>query len=496
MTTYKKKMMNRRLFLKGAAGVTFSLPFLHAVHGRRAMAATADEIEPRYFVCVRAGNGVQQQAGSEPERFWPTAMGALSAGMMTQEVNGDMRSTGILADHADKLLIVSGTKHNFGRNGCGHAGSGAQCLTNAPGLGDRNNQRSAGESVDNYIQRILCPNDPEPLTTIAGRDSGFLDEVLSYNQPLQGENTARLRSAERNPWNIYTSLFGMPGQDSNGMLEDYVGRQRKSINDLMREQLDRINNSSALSQMDKNNIQLHQQAIRDLEIRMVDCHLPEARWMEIQNAANNGDHTDAANHEDMSYMMMDMIALAFACDLKRAATLQIGNGNDQNVYSEVSGFPFHWISHRIQGDGGTGSAPTIDNAADFHYEIDKIQMRYYKYLLDRLAEYSGPNGTLLDSCAAMWVNDLANGVGHSANNLPVIIAGSANGYLRQGQFVDARDTGTPSGDGWVSNGQVLNTICNAVGVGEILGAPVTDFGHKGGNGAEQPPGGEISGMKV
>ena len=44
--------------------------------------------------------------------------GALSAGMMQQVDNeGDMRSTGELAAHADKLLIVGGTKYNYPGNG-------------------------------------------------------------------------------------------------------------------------------------------------------------------------------------------------------------------------------------------------------------------------------------------------------------------------------------------------------------------------------------------
>ena len=44
--------------------------------------------------------------------------------------------------------------------------------------------------------------------------------------------------------------------------------------------------------------------------------------------------------------------------------------------------------------------------------------------------------------------------------------------------------------------QLFNTIANAVGVGEALGTPVEDFGHKGGNGHSQAPGGEIPGMKA
>lgn len=497
MSGFGKKIMNRRLFLTGAAGVTFSLPFLDAFQGKAAIAAGNDQVSPRFFVAVRSGNGVQQAYGNEGENFWPMQNGALTAAMMRDTTNGKMRATGELADYAEKLLFVSGTKYSWPGNGCGHSGGGNQCLTATPPSQTPSGNRSlgTGESLDNFIQRTLCPNDTEPLTLISGRASSYLEEVLSFRRPAEGETNGRLRSAERDPWEAYKSIFGLP-DDNTGMLENYVGVQRKSINDLMREQLDRLKNNNALSRSDLNRIDLHQQSIRDLETRMMECHLPETRWKEIQNAGESGTHDREDNEEDMTHMMMDIIALSFACDLKRAATLQIGAGNDPTAYREISNYPFHWISHRIQGNGATGSAPVINDAAGLHHLIDRLQMRRFRYLLEKLTEYSTASGTILDSSVALWTNDLASGVGHSYRNLPHIIAGSADGYLKTGQYLDARDTGNKADDGWVAHSQMFNTIANAVGVGEALGKPVDDFGHKGDARNAAAKGGEINGMKA
>lgn len=495
----KKTGYTRRVFLKGAFGVSMSLPFLDAFAGREALAAGDDQITPRFFVAVRAGNGVRQEAGSEAEKFWPMQRGPLTRGMLEQlDAEGDMRSVGELADHAGKLLIVDGTRYMFPGNGCGHSGGGNQCLTATPPSETPSGNRSlaTGESIDNRIQRVLCPNDPEPLTLAAGRSSSYLNEVLSYRPPSAGETNGVLRAAERNPWEVYKSLFGTPDEMSSDLLEEQIANRRLSINDLLREQLTSLRSNSSLSQADHERLDLHQQSIRDLEVRMMECHLPQQRWAEIEDADLNDLADDPVNTETITYMMMDVIALCFACDIKRAATLQIGNGNDQTVYS-INGpdYPFHWISHRIQGDGASGSAPPIDNAADLHYQIDRVQMRFFKYLLDQLDQYTTPTGTLLDDCVALWTNDLGNGIGHSYNNMPYIIGGSGGGYLRQGVYIDARDTGTPSGN-FVNHGQLFNTILNAVGVGEAEGAPVTDFGHKGSAEFDQAPGGEIDGMKA
>jgi hypothetical protein len=497
----KKKTTSRRVFLKGAMGVTMALPFLDAFGGKQALAAGNDEIAPRFFVCVRGGNGVRQEAGSEPEKFWPMDTGPLTPQMLTQtDGDGDIRAVGELADFSEKLLLVSGTKYNYPGNGCGHSGGGNQCLTATPPSDTPEGNRSlaTGESIDNMIQRLLCPDDPEPLTLASGRSSSYLDEVLSYREPPAGETNAILRSAERSPWEIYKSIFGQPDEMSSDLLEQEIAMRRKSVNDLLREQLTALRSNPALSRQDLIRLELHQDSIRDLEVRMMECHLPQQRWAEFEDADENDLHTDPVNTETITKMMMDVVALAFACDLKRAATLQIGNGNDQTVYS-IDGpeYPFHWISHRIQGDGASGSAPPIDDAADLHYQIDRVHMRWFKYLLEQLDQYTTATGTLLDDTVAIWTNDLANGVGHSYRNLPYVIAGSGGGYLRTGVHIDARDSGgNAAGDGWVPHNQVFNTVLNAVGVGEAMGAPVTDFGHKGGDGHEQPNGGEIDGMKA
>lgn len=495
----KNPLLKRRTFLKGAFGVTMALPFLDLFETRRANAGLPG-IQPRFFVCVRNGNGVAQQAGSEPEKFWPMDKGVLTRQMLLQtDAQGDLRVVGELADHAQKLLVVSGTRYSYPGNGCGHSGGGNQVLTATPPSATPSGNRSlaTGESLDNMIQRIMSPDDPEPLTLASGRSSSYLDEVLSFRLPANGETNGQLRAAQRNPWDVYKTLFGEPGGDTSDFLDQQVARQRKSVNDLLREQLDSLKRNPGMSREDQNRLQLHQDSIRDLEMRMMECHLPEQQWATIRDASLNDLHLDPAETEDITMMFMDIIALAFACDLKRSATLQIGNGNDQTVYG-VGGpdYPFHWISHRIQGDGASGSAPVIENAANVHYLINRLHARWFKYLLDQLDRYTTATGTLLDDSIAMWTNDLANGVGHSYQNLPTILAGSGGGYLRTGYHIDARDSGSKDGSGWVPHNQVFNTILNAVGVGEALGQPVSNFGHKGGNGHEQAPGGEIPQMKA
>jgi len=92
-------------------------------------------------------------------------------------------------------------------------------------------------------------------------------------------------------------------------------------------------------------------------------------------------------------------------------------------------------------------------------------MKTFKYLLDKWATYATPNGPLLDNAFAMWTNHVAAGPSHSFRNLPIIIAGSGGGYLKQGQYVDA---------GGVNNGKLFNSLITAAG-GRTGGGAYTGF---------------------
>ena len=94
-------------------------------------------------------------------------------------------------------------------------------------------------------------------------------------RPPTARPTAILRSAERNPWEVYKSIFGLPDDMSSSLLEQQIAAQRKSVNDLLREQLEALTNNRSLSRQDLIRLELHQDSIRDLEVRMMECHMPQ-----------------------------------------------------------------------------------------------------------------------------------------------------------------------------------------------------------------------------
>ena len=76
------KMTRRHLVLGGLGGALLGLPWLESLRGRSALAQSA--AAPPFAIFFRQANGVAaeqdtSEIGQEPERFWPTATGPLSA---------------------------------------------------------------------------------------------------------------------------------------------------------------------------------------------------------------------------------------------------------------------------------------------------------------------------------------------------------------------------------------------------------------------------------
>lgn len=455
----KKKPITRRLFLRGAGTVALGLPFLETFSrfGSRAGAQTPTD---SFAVWVRQGNGVAQAGNSEPERYWPRATGPLTTAGLAAESD---RALSELAPYADKILAVAGLRFAFPGNGCGHSGGGNQCLTAArvSETPSGNESLAMGESVDNRIARELHP-EREPLTLFTGRKSGYLPEVMSYRGPLD------LRAGENDPWNAYMRMTGLAGMDVEVI--NRIRERRLSVNDLVRDQMSDLL-SGDLSTDDRRRLDLHFSSIRDLEVLM-GCNLPDMLEMEVDGI----DPLSEGNYQRVTEMHNEIIALAISCGYVRSATLQLGNGNDGTQHT-IPGYRggaqlprFHQISHRIYSDGSEGDP--IEGAQEMHGEIDKMHLRLFRHLIDRLSAYVADTGEpLIDRGVVCMTNDLGHGISHTYNNVPFIFAGSCGGNLDVGKYVDVRGGGS-----YVTHNKMFNTILSAVGVRKGDGSLVDDFG--------------------
>lgn len=471
-------LLNRRLVLRGAGGLMLGLPLLEGFLPRQAAAQTA--ARSPFVLFVISDNGVVQAGvtlggAPEAERFWPTATGTLTKASMLADK--PTRSTGELSDYAEKLLIVKGVNLAYGSNGCSHSAADAQILTAASITPGSTNCLSTRESVDTAIARAKNPPGRDPLVLHAGMFSpggtGFdIPGYVSYVTAKQP------RVYIDSPYKAYQAITGVVGNGTMGSTAENEAEARraarsKSINDLLRPQIKDLLARPELSKSDVERLNQHLTAIRDIEIKMstTSFKVPDADVTAMKQMDSKP--YDQANREAAIRLHMELMAFAVAADYSRVAVLKIGDRIDDHQYT-INGqtFKFHDASHR-----------TMNKAEDLHHAVDRLIFGHYKYLLDTLSAYTTPTGSLLDQGVTIWANQCATGA-HSFSNVPWILAGSANGFFKQGKFVTVGTGQMPGGkqdgvggDGSVSGvNKMLNTVLTAAGVTGANGAPTDNFG--------------------
>jgi hypothetical protein len=431
------------------------LPALDIFEGRANAQAMPKKI---YSALILQQNGAVQGVNGEPDRFWPKLTGPIDpAAMMGADAD---QTTSILAPYASKLNFVRGLNFHYSNN---HNGGPLAASTGSPVVGSDTKVLPTNQSYDYLVSQTLTQKDP--LTIYVGRKGTYRDDCLSFGQG------GVLRIGDNNPQNVYTRIMGLAGADPAVLQK--LAQQRLSVNDLIRQDLNALKSLSGLSAADKQRIDLHLTSVREMEIGMTAVIGPPLDTAGIMGVGTNSAAVSDDNRIKVTQFMMDLIVFAFASDKVRTATLQIGGCNDGCQYT-INGTKvpsFHFISHRVMSDGGSGEA--IPNAVDLHHQIDKIYANYFKYFLDKMSAYTLPQGgNLLDSSVNLWTNSISDGPGHSGKNIPHVLAGNAGGFLKTG--IHLKTTGYTS--------KVLNTMITACGVRKPDGTPLDNFNDPQGTG--------------
>jgi hypothetical protein len=445
-----RSRVNRRAFLRGAGGVAVGLPFLESLPERSAWAA-GDEPVFSLFIC--AVDGVV------PPHFFPDSVGSLSVDSLAAAA----KATSALAAHADELLFVKGVNWPLAApSGEAHAQGLCMAFTAVKPTGSSADAVASGPSADWVIAEKVQPGVP-PLTLYAGnRRNGYIAERISFS--AAGATTA----AQDNPYVLYQQLMGLvapdgtptPGSEEAMAL---LAESRNSVHDVVRDELHGLMSNSRLSSDDKQRLQQHFDSIRDLEVTMGGMGgdlVERCSWDGVEISQLQALETFVYDRygqiEDIVRLHMSLVALAFACNYNRTATLQWGDGTDQTIYdvpSNERGWPFNHVCHRAPSDGQAGDDPLAEQA---HAEIDVVRMQTLAAGLDHFKARG-----LADRSFVLWTNGFTDCPGHSFRSVPHIIWGNGGGHLRQGAYVDA---------GGVTNNQLLNSLITAAiqDTGEVM----------------------------
>ncbi len=245
---------------------------------------------------------------------------------------------------------------------------------------------------------------------------------------------------EASPYNAAARLFF--GKEGDDPAVTRLLAERKSMLDYVGKDLERFGKN--LGTEDRLSVEAHLAAIREIEKQLsggstlVDCGNGPALGQPLDLAQNT-------NYPALLALHLDIAAAALRCDVTRVVTLQLGNAYGGNVVFnwlgidgpglEYLGGPRTWhdMAHREVDDGDKGC--NICAGRNDKQTIDTWFMTQFAGLIDRFAQVTEGDGTMLDNSALLWANHMENGANHNAHRIPWMIAGKAGGYLRTNQLL-------------------------------------------------------------
>ena len=454
------RFLNRRTFLRGAAGATLGLPLLQSIGSGPLRAQTSEP--DRRFLSFHASSGV------ETDRFWP-AVGPLSAGSF------EGRGTEALAPYASRLLIPRGVHGYPVGTWTGHSEGTCQALTAAP-LVDGKPQ---GISIDQVIAGALNPPGRDALVVRpGGRDLGVPEfNSISWRGPGQMVN------AESNPYKAYRAMVGL-GATTPPLADEAserLLRKRQSVIDLVRSEFDELRRID-LGSSDREKLEQHFQLIRDVENDMTDapgivaCDLDATTAAELE--AISADTVEAnENFPVMARLFVRLVALALACQYTRSAVLQWGAAVAGSPMYRWDGIQHNYRHHPLShGTTEDFNETSVAGYKEMLFDIDRWNVAEFKQLLDLLDSYAEGGGkTLLDNTVVLYTNEFSHGQGHTTGDLPIIVAGGA-GYFKLGHSITVSGSSADIAGVTGANGSSHRMLCSVL---NACGVPTPDWNGGG-----------------
>lgn len=418
---------SRRSFLR-AAGVAVALPALPSLLPRGARADAA--ADTKRFVGVFWPNGTTQRqdwqlTGSGSEYTLGTAHASLEP----------LKS---------RFSVFRGLDTNSGGTPA-HARGCAAFLT-AASISDPDTP-TVDVSIDQAIADAIDP--PTPLRSLhlgpspypggnpsdTGWSSGY-NTFISWRSP--GSPNAALES----PRTAFDQIYVPPDADA-ALAEKRVALQQ-SVLDHTLEQIASL--EPRLGAEDRQRLDRYLTAVREVE-QGLQAPVPAAGCGDAMARPNDGlsfaDHTRA---------MIDVLALALACDATRIVTysMDYGFGNKDFTFLGEGSYKHHNIGH-------SGNTPELQAA---HRAIVRWYQDQLAYLLEQLDAVEEDGGTLLDKSVVYVGSDVSDAWGHGKTDLPMMLAGGGAGALQPGRLIDA---------GGASYASVLLALAHA------MDAPLASF---------------------
>ena len=434
--------ITRRSFLK-ASGATMLLPMLHS--SPAAMAAKRLAKPDKKLVIMYIPNGIvrRQFFPGEGEAELPGFIGGFNADK-TKEQRRYKNESGIydlewtptmepLKEPANEVTMITGLDRTF-KNGQDVHAQGTSCyLTSlSPVQAEEQGIRHPnGRTLDQLIGDKVGYK--TVLNTLEISCNGF----RAPKEPIECDNISwygpgKIAPSIRDPRKLYDRLF------SKDSLRTHVS----DVTDLVLADARAL--SSRLSSEDRAAMDEYMTMVRNVEVRMAKLEKL------LADADISVPKEEILPRGEYIRLQADLMLLGFQMGITNVSTFMIGpeRWDATLMYEGVFDKPVqhHNMTHNQKGNGYLELA-----------KIDTFHMQQYAYMIRRMKEIKESDGSsMLDNSLITYGAALGDGATHQYYDLPMILAGGAQGQIKQGRFIRMK-SGTLNSNLWL-------TLANLMGV--------------------------------
>ena len=422
--------ISRRQTLRGF-GATLALPFLEAMRPLYGQKASSGDLVR--MACLFMPNGVR------PDKWTPSGSGK------NFELSPILSPLEAVKEH---LTVISGLTNKPSHKGDGHYFKTAGWLTCSTIASTTGSDVSAnGISIDQIAAEAIGRNTKlpsmelgtEPITSGIDRNVNL---TRLYGSHISWKKPDVPLPCEINPQSAFDRLFRNTDKSGKSKSED------RSVIDIV---LDDANSlKKTLGTEDKHKLEQYLESVREVERRIENEAKQIGAGQNISAAAAKqlnelnkrigtamgGDKkglgsVQRIDHTEHARLMLDLIALAFWTDSTRVSTFMFGNAVSGKNFSFLDGVSggHHSISHH-KGD---------EKQLDQYQRINTWHSAQLAYLLQKMKSLPEGNSTVLDNSMVLFGSGIRDGNAHATRDIPVVLAGGANGQLKTGRHLKADD---------------------------------------------------------
>jgi hypothetical protein len=406
--------MSRRHFLRGV-GVALALPWMESMPllGQTVAGAKVATTPPLRLGIVFFSNGV------EPAHWWAKGSGA------TMELGPGLQP---MMPHREDMVFIRGLFNK------------SAFVSTSPHLGRMNLLSGAPVSLNPNEIRVGTTMD-QVIAAQIGHRTAVSNLVLGIEpNELRLEDGLSMIYGSSLSWTSPTKPATKeiyPSRTFDRLVGDGTGRKLdRSILDEVRQDSQSVR--SKVSHADRAKLEEYFESIRDIEKR-IERAAKDERLEGWRPTLAQADMPRPKNElpqdvPDHMKLMLDLTVLAFQMDKTRIATLMLNNDLSQMNFKFLQG-----VQGALHLDL-THNGKAAEKEA-MYLKTNQFHLAQFAYIVERMKQIKEGDGTLLDNSILMCASSLFDGDSHSAEQLPIILAGKGGGTLKTGRILDYFDKG-------------------------------------------------------